>query len=51
MAKLFGVKVICPERVFFEGEAEMLEMKKQEIANLHVQAGLTIGQKLLNRRK
>ncbi len=30
MAKLFGVKVICPERVFFEGEAEMLEMKTTE---------------------
>lgn len=30
MAKLFGVKVICPERVFFEGEAEMLEMRTTE---------------------
>jgi len=30
MAKLFGVKVICPERIFFEGEAEMLEMKTTE---------------------
>lgn len=30
MAKLFGVKVICPERVFFEGEAEMLELKTTE---------------------
>ena len=30
MAKLFGVKVICPERMFFEGEAEMLEMRTTE---------------------
>lgn len=30
MAKLFGVKVICPERMFFEGEAEMLELKTTE---------------------
>ena len=30
MAKLFGVKVICPERIFFEGEAEMLEMRTTE---------------------
>ena len=30
MAKLFGVKVICPEKVFFDGEAEMLELKTTE---------------------
>ncbi len=30
MAKLFGVKVICPERIFYEGEAEMLEMRTTE---------------------
>ncbi len=30
MAKLFGVKVICPERVFYEGQAEMLELKTTE---------------------
>lgn len=28
--KLFGVKVICPERVFFEGDVEMLEMRTTE---------------------
>ena len=28
--KLFGVKVICPERVFFEGEADMLELRTTE---------------------
>lgn len=30
MAKLFGVKVICPERMFFEGEADMIEMRTTE---------------------
>lgn len=30
MAKLFGVKVICPERMFYEGEADMLEMRTTE---------------------
>ena len=30
MAKLFGVKVICPERMFYEGEAEMLELRTTE---------------------
>ncbi len=30
MAKLFGVKVICPEKIFFDGEAEMLELKTTE---------------------
>lgn len=28
--KLFEVQVICPERVFFTGEADMLEMKTTE---------------------
>jgi F-type H+-transporting ATPase subunit epsilon len=28
--KLFNVQVICPERVFFTGEAEMLELKTTE---------------------
>lgn len=28
--KLFQVQVICPERVFFDGEAEMLELKTSE---------------------
>lgn len=30
MAKLFDVKVVCPERVFFEGKAEMVEMRTTE---------------------
>ena len=37
--------------IIWENEPELIEAKKQEIAALHVQAGLAIGQKVLSKKK
>lgn len=50
-AQLHLKKALSIYEILWENEPELIEAKKQEIANLHVQAGLSIGQKLLNIRK
>lgn len=50
-AQLHLKKALSIYEVLWEQEPELLEMKKLEISNLHVQAGLTIGQKFLNRKR
>ena len=43
-------KALSIYEILWEHELEMFEPKKQEITNLHVQTGLTIGQKLIQKR-
>ena len=42
-------KALSIYEILWANEPELIEAKKQEIQNLHVQAGLTIGQKLLSK--
>ncbi|WP_373249748.1 AAA family ATPase [Mediterraneibacter gnavus] len=44
-AQLHLKKALSIYEILWEHEPELLEVKKQEITNLHVQAGLTIGRK------
>ena len=50
-AQLHLKKALSIYESLWEQEPELLESKKHEIANLHVQAGLTIGQKLTTKYK
>jgi len=50
-AQLHLKKALSIYEILLEHEPELIEAKKQEIANLHVQAGLTIGQKLITKYK
>lgn len=50
-AQLHLKKALSIYEILWEQEPELLEVKKQEITNIHVQAGLTIGQKLLGKKK
>lgn len=50
-AQLHLKKALSIYEILWEHEPELIEAKKQEIANLHIQAGLTIGQKLITKYK
>lgn len=50
-AQLHLKKALSIYEIIWENEPEWIESKKQEIAALHVQAGLTLGQKLLSEKK
>lgn len=50
-AQLHLKKALSIYEILWEHEPELIEAKKQEIANLHVQAGLTIGQKVITKYK
>lgn len=50
-AQLHLKKTLSIYELLWKNEPELLEAKKQESTNLHIQAGLAIGQKLLNRYK
>ena len=50
-AQLHLKKALSIYEILWEHEPELLEVKKQEITNLHIQAGLTIGQKFLNQKR
>lgn len=49
-AQLHLRKALSIYEILWENEPELIEAKKQEISNLHVQAGLTIGQNLIQKR-
>ena len=50
-AQLHLKKALSIYEIIWENEPELIEAKKQEIAALHVQAGLAIGQKVLSKKK